>query len=65
MNFTRLIEEFKQSAPAVALRGHKLVGVVGLLQDLVLRHDMLVAAHACDIAAASIVLVGLVVDGHD
>ena len=65
MDVARLVEKVKQPASAVALRRDELVGVVRLLQDLVLRHDVLVTAHTCDIAAARVVLVGLVVDSHD
>ena len=65
MDVARLVEKVKQPASAVALRRDELVGIVRLLQDLVLRHDMLVTAHSCNIAAECIVLVGLVVDSHN
>ena len=65
MDLTRLIEEVKQPASAVALRRDELVGIVRLRKDLVLWHDMLITAHSCNIATECIVLVGLVVDSHD
>ena len=65
VDVTRLVEEVKQPASAVALRRDELVGIVRLLQDLVLWHDVLITAHSCNIAAECVVLVGLVVDSHD
>ena len=65
MDVARLVHQVKQPASAVALRRDELVGIVRLLQDLVLRHDMLVTAHSCNIAAECVVLVGLIVDSHD
>jgi hypothetical protein len=42
-----------------------LIGFLSAAQNIPLVHDLLIAAHACDVATADIRRVGVVVDAHD
>jgi len=51
-----------RGVPLPTKSGLCAVGFFGLEQDFALDHDSLVAAHACDVAKATAVLVRVVVD---